>query len=135
MTVWDTVVKALEPFGADSLVDVCTVVRTVRGNRQPGGSYDETLTTILTGVPCRVTPTSLASSEAMVAEALDVLNRWQVAVWRGTDLQTDDQITATGVDNDGNAWTRVLVVISVDGPRSYQVLWTATCSELSTSGR
>lgn len=135
MTIWDGVVKSLEPLARQSLPDLCSSTRGTKSNRRPGGAYDETPVAVLTDEPCRVTPTSLASATSLVAEATEVLNRWQVAMWRGADLAVNDILTASGTDNDGNAWTRKLVVISVDGPRTYEVLRTATCSELSTSGR
>jgi hypothetical protein len=90
---------------------------------------------IATDVPCRVTPATLAAQQTVLAGSAEALSRWLLSVWRGTDLRRDDRVTAAGVDADGNAWTRELVVIAPDGPRTYEVLRTATCSEPATSGR
>lgn len=136
MTVWDRVVRALEPFADASLADSCTVTRKVKGARQPGGSYGPDVPTVIAaGVRCRVTPATLANQETMAAESPDVRNAWLVAFWRGQDIQTNDVLDCAGVDADGNAWARRLIAVTPDGPRTYEVLRTVRCTEPTPSGR
>lgn len=134
MTMWDDLVAGLTPMAEDSLPDLALLERPVR-TRIPGGGISTAWETAIADVPCRALPVSLAQAESLVAESVQALSRWQVAFPIATALTPDMRVTIAGVDKDGRAWSRgPLTVISIDGPRTYEVLRSAICIDPTTAG-
>lgn len=135
MTIWDGLARTLRPMAEASLPDLALIEQLVRSDRKPGGKITETWTPLLADVACRCMPATMAQTQSLSADQLTAPNHWAVSFAMGTPVLFGHRLTVTGTDLDGNAWTRVLNVVSVDGPKTYEVLRVALCIDPAPGGR
>lgn len=138
-SVWTTLARALKPLADQSLHDLCTIRRAVRG-RVVGGGISETWANVGIDIPCRIASASTPQGETLLADQMSALKRWNVTMPLGTPVAEGDYIDITGTDilndtDDSNTWPRTVRVVGVPDPATYEVLRLAVCIDVTPDGR
>jgi hypothetical protein len=125
----DTDLAEMRAHNVASLPDRCVILEEVIIDA-PGGRETSSWVPVFANVPCRLS-TSGAAAETMTAEQLQSIGRWVLVLPVGTAIHEKHHVTVTLRDGS----TRDLNVISVGGPKTYEIERKVMCSDLTAGGR
>lgn len=106
-----------------------------QGGANVGGRAWRTVTDPTTGapataVPCRVSPLVPAADSAQADETVNI-TRWAVAFdLEGPPVSEGDRLTVTGEDALGITWSRTVLVIGRQTPRTYSAMRIYICQDV-----